>query len=568
MGSSLSLDSTLNIANEMTQRLGFNPQATYAPIVRDTFYQLVPADFKFYYYNMIRRALYWYQGFVPEIHNPSAGIMATGIGNTIVKEVTKLIVGGKVFFENIKNGNGSDKNVNQTLLGFNVWSDEYKFQNIIKQLIEYSAAGGTAALVSYVNDSRDIMVIPYRIDQFFYDIDYKDQVTKFIGFIGFYTAKVDNGKGRQPVQENFYLVEERYYDDNLNPIKEFSIKRATANVTTGMNFDITKANSMSWEQLPKAIRKQIKRDLGDIKIGVPMPIKFTDDLGVDLLKFTTTNRVPEVKMGESVLCNVFKYLIDYEYAESALDTDMYIARGKVLLPEQMRNPTADIFSTYYSGYDSLIYSKMPMMNAQDQKPMAIQFELRAEEWQKTRNNIAEKIASTIGVGGSDIFAYLRDNTGSSKTATQIADETRKTLSFVEEKRDIIINALNSFFKRWCEFYRCGDKLRIKFSSQNLVNKLVTLDEIRVKKEMGLSTIDLFKEVYPDKTDEQIKAMVENKYVEMQKIKELEIQANGDAFEARMRKLNGRKESEGIKEIEQTPENVEQKPFHEDLNLPE
>jgi hypothetical protein len=555
MGSRLSLDSTMNIANEMTQRIGFNPQATYAPIVRDTFYQLVPADFKFYYFNAVRRALYWYQGFVPEIHNPSVGLMATGIGNTVIKELTKLIVGGKVFFE-VKGKDQELKNNESTVKAFRKWSDEYKFQNTLKTIIEYSAAGGTGALVSYVNDRRDLFTIPYRTDQFFYSVGFSNKIQHFVGFIGFYTAQIDKGAGRRKEKENFYLVEERFYDDNLNPMKKFSLKRASQNVTTAPNFDITEADDMKWEQIPKNIRKLIKRDFPDIKIGEEYPIKFTYDLGVDLVRFTTTNRVPEVKMGESALLNVFKYMIDYEYAESALDTDMYLGRGKVLIPEQLRNPTDTVFQTYYSGYDSLMFTKMPMRKIEDQKPISVQFDLRAEEWTKMRNNIAEKIASTIGVGGSDIFAYLRDATGSSKTATQIADETRKTLSFVEEKRDIIKNDLDSYFERWSDYYRFDEQIKPKFSSQNLVNRLVTLDEMRVKKEIGISTKDLFNEVYPDKSNEEIDQMVERKFEEMEKIKKMDAQIQGDAFEERMTKINGRKEGAGITEGEETSETEE------------
>ena len=33
--------------------------------------------------------------------------------------------------------------------------------------------------------------------------------------------------------------------------------------------------------------------------------------------------------------------------------------------------------------------------------------------------------------------------------------------------------------------------QIKFSSQNLVNKIITQDEMRVKKEIGLIHLDLF-----------------------------------------------------------------------------
>jgi hypothetical protein len=204
-----------------------------------------------------------------------------------------------------------------------------------------------------------------------------------------------------------------------------------------------------------------------------------------------------------------------------------------------------------------MFTRMPMLNVEDQKPMSIQFELRADEWQKIRNQTAEKIASSIGVGGSDIFSYLRDATGSGKTATQIADETRKTLSFVEEKRDILANDLDPFFTRWCEFYNLKDKIKIKFSSQNLVNKMITIDEMRAKREIGVSTFDLFKEVYPDKDDEQVQEMVDRKFKEQERIKQMETESNVDAFETRMRKINnGRQEGEGIKQEQKSPETAE------------
>jgi hypothetical protein len=483
--------------------------------------------------------------------------MATGIGNTIVKEITKLIIGGRAFFVNKFKEKSQNKVINETLKYFNVWSDKYLFQNILKQLVEYEVAGGTATVVSYVNQNHDLFPIIYRIDQFFYEVDFSNKVSKWTGFIGFYTAIVSNGAGRKPEETNFYMVEERYYEDKLKPIKKIALKRSTSNISTGQNFDISQTNDMSWEQLPKNIQKLIKKDFPDIKVCIEQPIRFCDDLGVDLVRFTTSNRIPEVKMGESALMNVIKYMIDYEYAESALDTDMYNGRGKILIPEQLRNPTDTVYQTYYSGYDSLMFTKMPMVNTVDQKPISIQFELRADEWQKIRNQTAEKIASSIGVGGSDIFSYLRDATGSSKTATQIADETRKTLSFVEEKRDILMNDLDPFFTRWCKYYNMKDKIKIKFSSQNLVNKMITIDEMRAKREIGVSTFDLFKEVYPDKDDEQVQEMVDRKFKEQERIKQMETDSNIDAFETRMRKINnGRQEGEGIKQQQKSPETAE------------
>jgi hypothetical protein len=549
-----SLTASFNLAGQQFRKLGFEPQATYNPIIRDTFYQLVPHDFKFYYYNNIRRVLYWYQGYVPEVHRPTVGIMATGIGNSIVKEVSKLIIGGRVFYRNKgKEVENDSKQLNKTLNIFEKWSDRYKFQNTIKRLVEYSVAGGTSALVSYVNDKSDIHYLPYRIDQFFYYADITGNPYKFYGFLGNYTAKLFRGEGRDYLEENFYLLEERYYNDNGEPVKKFVIKKATGNVTTAKSFDISNTQYMDWEQLPKDIRKRLKTDFKDIKIGVEQPIKHCKDLGVYIFRFTTTNRVPEIDMGESVLLNVIKYMIDYEYAESALDTDMYIGRGKVYIPAMTKNPTDDARDGYYSGFDSMVFERMPMRSIEDQKPISVQFDLRADDWVKTRNNISEKIASTIGVGGSDIFSYLKDATGAAKTATQIADESRKTLSFVEEKREIFISEFDKVLKDWIGFYNYEDEIKIKFSSQNLVNKLVTLDETRVLKEIGLSSFDLFKQIYPDKDDDQIQEMVDRKFTEMKRIKEINVSVENDQFEQRMLKINGRKEGSGINETKTTEE---------------
>ena len=60
----------------------------------------------------------------------------------------------------------------------------------------------------------------------------------------------------------------------------------------------------------------------------------------------------------------------------------------------------------------------------------------------------------------------------------------------------------------------------------MVNKIITQDEMRVKKEIGLATFDLFREVYPDKDDEQVWEMVQNKFKEMEMIKRMEQEVQG------------------------------------------
>jgi len=560
----MSLNDNLEMQSQLLSQLSLNAQATYAPIIREQFYALVPTAFKYYYWNVIRRCIYWYHGYVPEVHKAAAGIFATGIGNAIVHEVTKLVIGGRVFFAN-KYKEGSNKGdalnpSNSTLKKFNEWSDKYSFQDTIKTWIEYAVAGGTSALCSYVDNDHNLVTQAYRIDQFFHEVDFSGRVMGFTLFNGNYTAKMTNGDGRGETEMNYYILERRYYDDKMKPKLKMCIHVQYGNIATAESFDITQTTEIKWESLPNKIKNMLKRDYPNIKFGVEQDILFTEDLGIFILKWTTTNRIPSVKLGESALMNVIGYMYEYENAESYMVTDLYLGRGQIYLPEEGRNPT-EMFQGPYSGKDSVVLTRIPTKSWQDQKPFNVQFELRAEEWAKVRNSISEKIASAIGVSGSDLFSYLRDVSGGSKTATQISAESQKTISYIEEKRSIIVNAIQPFVNLWKKYFKQEDDLAVRFSSQNMVNKMVTIDEIRMKKEIGASIYDLYKELYPDLDDEQINEMVERSFAEKQRTMEMQAEIQINAMEARMKKTeNGNPAGDGTveKPETQTTEEIEMK----------
>jgi len=551
----MSLNDNLEMQSQLLSQMSLNAQATYAPIIREQFYALVPTAFKYYYWNVIRKCIYWYHGYVPEVHKAAAGIFATGIGNAIVHEITKLVIGGRVFFankykESTNKGDALNPN-NNTLKEFNKWSDKYSFQDTIKTWIEYAVAGGTSALCSYVDNDRNLVTQAYRIDQFFHEVDFSGRIMGFTLFNGCYTAKMSNGEGRNENEMNYYILERRYYNDKMEPKIKMCVHAQYGNVATGESFDIGQTNELKWEQLPKKIQNMLKRDYPNIKFGVEQDILFTKDLGVFILKWTTTNRIPSVKLGESALMNVIGYLYEYENAESYMVTDLYLGRGQIYLPEEGRNPTEQFIGPY-SGKDALVLTRIPTKSWQEQKPMSVQFELRAEEWSRVRNSISEKIASTIGVSGSDMFSYLRDASGGSKTATQIAAESQKTISYIEEKRSIIVNAIQPFVNLWKQFYNEADELAVRFSSQNMVNKMVTIDEIRMKKEIGIATYDILKELYPDYDDEQINEMVERRFDEQKKTLEMTANVQIQAMEARMKQTeNGNPAGKGTVETTET-----------------
>ena len=525
------LEQTQQTMQQVSKISSLNPQLTYSYIIRDTFYQLVPTEFKQYYLYYVRLCMNWYQGYVPEFHDPRNGIFSTRIANSIVKELTKLIVGGKVFFGNKYLEKNPKDLVNPTLREFNEWSDMYSFQEFVKRLVEYTIAGGTAAIVMNINHDRDLVPKVLRIDQFFHQTNFTGEVVAYTGFIKSYTADITNGDGRDKTSNNYYLLETRGYNDKEQPFMKIVVKQGLSSVVSAQDFDPNEAITLDWEQLPKLIKRKIKHDYGDnFKIGVEVPISETiPNLGVIISKLSATNTIPEVDLGESALANVISYMIAYEQSFAEMITDLYLARGKVLLPQAMRNPT-DPNNSYYSDLDGMLFTKMPYQGENEQKPISIQFELRAEEWTKIRNNLAESIASAIGVSGSDIFSFLRDATGSSKTATQIASEAQKTISYIEEKRAIFSQSLNTFIKIWKDYYNKEDEFEVKFSSQNHVNMLVTTEQVRVMNEIGFSDWDKFRYFFPDLDDAQVKEMVDRSFEQKKRLVDMQAESNMKSFE--------------------------------------
>ena len=523
-----------------------NPQKTYYYQFRDTFYALVPSAFKPYYYEVIRRCVNWYSGYVPEVHRTDTGVFSTGIGNIVVKEISKLIMGGKLFARNKGEEFADQDKANPTLDRFVKWDEFYNFQNTVQQFIEFTAAGGTGCLKSNINESGDLQPRPLRADQFFYQTDFKGEVISWTGFLKSYSADSNRVKQETGKSENFYLVEKRYFqEETWIPMMKVVVKRDFGQVNSGQTFDDSDLKEYNWDQLPQTIRMSIQRDYGkDFRINEPEKLPF-DDLGVDLAHFTVSNRTPEVVMGEPALLNVLSLLWDYDYSFSSMVTDQYIGRGKVLVPRELTNPSSNA-QTFYEGFDSSVFTKMPMANADNQKPMSIQFDLRSKDWEKQRNIIAENIASHIGVSGSDMFPFLRDATGS-KTATQIASESQKTLSFTEEKRRIFLSALNRFIQRWRKHHDGKDDFTLRFSSQNMVNKLVTIEEVRVMKEVCMSRFDTFQSMFPSMDEYQVWQMVKRSKKEEKERLELQAEINTSAFENRAKNINGNPAPEGIKE---------------------
>lgn len=544
------------LVKELFNISAVNPHQTYQYQFRDTFYAIVPPKFKPYYYQVVRRCINWYAGYVPEVHRAQTGMFSSAIGNTIVKEITKLIMGGKLFSQNIGSENVEDDEPNPTLKRFEDWSRFYNFNNIVSRWVEFTSAGGTGCLKLNINSAEDLEAQPMRLDQFFYQTDFSGNCVEFTGFLKSYTAKINRGSGRDNIEENFYILEHRYYTKDRTPVIKIIAKRDYGQVTTSQTFDVSDTREAKWEQLPQQIRENIKKEFGkDIVLDEERELPFNENLGIILANFTNANRTPEIKTGEPALLNVLSYMFDYDYAFSSMITDQYIGRGKVYVPKAFTKP-GERSNTFYEGFDDSVITKLAMYAAEKQKPFNVQFNLRSKEWTNTRNMLAENIAFGIGLGGSDLFSYLRDASGT-KTATQIASESQKTISFIEEKRNVFTHGLNQFIKVWRDYYNGKDDFKLTFSSGNMVNKLVTVDEVRAMKEVGFSMFDTFSKMYPAVDEAQIWQMVKRSKREKREILEMQAEinseANMNAFESRMKNINNNPSGKGIQEKDEREE---------------
>lgn len=547
-------DVSMTANNQIMNTFVIDAAATYCPVIRDQFYAIVPDNLKYYYINAVRRCIQWFEGYVPEVHKSGAGVFSTGIGTTVVREAVKLTLGGEVFFANKYAERSGNKQNNPTLKEFNKWGERVNFQNVIRQFVTYAAAGGTSMLVTYVDNNGDLNLRPLRLDQMFYKTDVSGRIIDFTAYLASYSPKTPQGEGRKDYERDFYVVERRYYNDRFEPCIKYAVHEQVGNTATGQSFSITSTTERQWAQLPDGVKKYLGRDFPKIKFGVENPLYFADrELGLYPLNWTVENRIPELRIGESILLPILGYLLEFEIEEAHFVTDMYISKGKVLVPTQMQNPTDEKYQGYYSGFDNLVFTRNPMQNLDDQKPMAIQFEMRSNEHARNRNNIAEKIAAASGYSGSDLFSFLRDAVGGSKTATQIAAEDKKTVATILEKRGLIKNALEPFMQLWKSFYKQSDDITMRFSSEAITNKMVTIDSMRMLKEIGLSNYDLYKLQFPDYDDDQINEMVERHYKELERVATM----NADVqFKAMVRSANNTPQGKGTEEKGETPPTAE------------
>jgi len=476
-----------------------------------SFYVLYPKYYFSFANRWLRRWLGWYDGYVLGVHDGTGGLLSTRIGTTLVKRLTQQIYGGGLLFEAQDKGENGKK----ALEKINSYNRATNFSSKIQMAMEFAGAGGTCAIKANVSKAKkidlknDIWYDAFRADRFYADIDFKGEVVRARFLVNKFTNTVPNMK----TEEHFYICEDRYYKKEclgeleygeLKPYAEYKVIRVSGDVAM-LDVPLQSQRSLGFSELPKEVQNSIKEEYGVLELNKPQLLPF-EDLGVDIMRFTNfISNLPDLQFGESLLAPIQTYLFMYDYMYSCFNTDLYLGRGRVMVPKWMQKPRGEKPNqapNWNAGLDSFLYTQYDTIDGEQQKPLPVQFELRSTDWVTTRNNLLEAMATALGISPSTIASYLSDNTV--RTAREISSEESSTTLYIESKRDLMKNVINRCIKRVLRYYGIAEDVTVKFSKAGQTNISVQTENVIKKVGAGVMSLrEAIQALNSDWTTEQV-----------------------------------------------------------------
>ncbi len=491
---------------------------------KSIFYATYPPYLQPFAMHWLKKWLQWFDGKVEGVHDATGAVISTRLASTLCHKVAQQIFGGGLLFQ--KKGNsiipGEENKAIDFISGDE--NDRLAIDENVAQAILLAVAGGTSFIVENVDSNRKLWLSTYRMDEGYFNIDYSGRVSE---------AKLINSKYIDAIgskQRHFILVEERKYGTEsmriaynkkfgemvkLAKMQSFEVGKyySIVNVyeTTGMvtqDQNIALGRPISWTELPGKVQRQIKQQFGDIDIGVPKKLPF-DRIGIVPFKYTKgVDNLPNLPYGQSMLQNIMAYLYLYDYAHGALNTDLYLGRGRVLAKKSIQNPDKkDGNKGWNSNLDSFLFTAYEGQTTEEQKPVPVQFDLRSQDWESIKNNILESIAMTIGISTSTIAGWIAD--GSNRTAREISSEESATALLVESKRKLLTKAINELIGDILQFNGFTECVEVKFSKSGETNTTLLLENTTNAYNSGLKSLySAVKAINPDMSEDEITDEIE------------------------------------------------------------
>lgn len=453
---------------------------TYSYINNTGFYALANPVYYQYYYNFARRYGWWYDRYVPDFHNSQQGYFSTGIAHCLVDSIANQIIGKKLLLQN--SGKISDKDLsNESLKKAYSWADKTRLTSVVRIATKYAGAFGTSLIKANASNG-DIWLEALRFDDFFFETDFQGKLQNVTCLIKSYSDTrpqeikwLDNfGEDcQQCLQNKFYLVENRFFKcvkEEINgeivehdvPYVVYQIHKYNGNITNQQSWDCSLQETMSFDSIPKKIRKAIGRDYSNVILGKPQRLPFVDSLGCELIRYNDCDgSLSQQPFGESILANILSDLMNYDLQFSYSVRDMYQGKGIVFMAKELQ--TALNGGSTFQGLEDSLVTLVNHWNSENSKlPMEqVQFDLRVEEWRNKRSSIYEDIATKIQISPSSLASFLSDNTA--RTAKEVTTESGTTDNYIEIQRGCIETPINSLLKVIGLYYQWNDDVEIKWA---------------------------------------------------------------------------------------------------------
>lgn len=479
-----------NIAPWM-RTAAFNNYWTYSFVNRSSFYALVSSEYRDFMNRFVQNWLWWYDGWVPYFHSEDKGIPSTRIATALVNKAARKVVGGRVMFKNA--GKDSTSTVVNPTLDFvsGKWAQDTDFDIVVNDAVRYAAAAGTALLKLNVSERGKLWAQALRFDSFLPTVGADGEIEDVKCFIRCFTDM--NGAAREGGRfESFYVVEHRFFGEYKRitgevlynaPLVSYCVHRQSGSITNGQYVQVGEGGAVPFSSLPKAMRKSIGNAFSGIRFDVPSLLPFKDSLGCELVKWSSgVSSLPELPFGESFLSPIISHLMSWDYYSAAANTDMYLGRGRVMLPKPLKNATEG--GNFNEGFDSFSFTNYPAnpMSDGDNKPVPIQFELRAGDWSEIRNRLIQDISINTGLNISTIASFVNDNTAA-RTAREISTEENETAEYVNYQRVILEKPINRILKLVTLYHGLPDTVVIRWSAAGLTNRFALAEILQI----GLSS---------------------------------------------------------------------------------
>jgi len=390
------------------------------------------------------------------------------------------------------------------------WSSKNNLDTKTVMGEEWAMVGGDS-VIKLDNVKGDLVPDIVRKDNYFMSTDFTGKISEFTSLIYNYAKMTHQEAGDG--QDNFYVLEDRKYNEQGKPQIRISIKKMNGAVVTNKQVDI-KPEVMEFNRLPRDVSHKFKKDFPTTKLGVwqDLPLK---DLGVYLIKATEkVSFLPAMVGGESMLSNAIHILMMYDYYFSSLGINLYAAQDKIIAPQHMQGPqtSGDPYfgANAFSGWNSKIITKIPYTNPEDQKPILWQPDTRADQWLQTRDNLLQTLAMVYGVNEQTLASAIVPNS-EKPTAREIGSNEHTTTLFVEGKQRLLKNALDDMLDTVLDFYNFKEEqITVKFNKAQLtnINNVVTVVTTLWQND-AIDLDTMLEMVYADKNNKQLDVMKEN-----------------------------------------------------------